>query len=154
MKKIMFDDHYRLTGLVLEGYKTKTRRTIPKRTWSKIAIFQEEYYNATLDFLGGKELIEAYFVNNPKDLPYKPGEIVAVAQSYKSICESNLVDKCFLSILVESSKGWSNKMFVKPELMPRKIRMLDFYNNDYYIDDDYTMDHDWDEAFGVAEYNV
>ena len=82
MKKIMFNDKYGLTKAVLEGRKIQTRRIIKIKD-DDLCRFKEEYYNASFDVLDGKDLIEAYFVNNTKTIPYKVGDIVAVAQSYK-----------------------------------------------------------------------
>lgn len=141
MQKIMFNDRYGLTQAVLEGRKTQTRRLIEEKLLTQIDSFQEEYFNATLDNLSGKELIDAYFVNYPNKFPYKLGEIVAVAQSYGTISESmshcpstekalfycNIMKSCYpkeeIPRDVEDIAGWNNKMFVKPELMPHQIRI-------------------------------
>lgn len=57
---------------------------------------------------------------------YRVGEIIAVAQSYKNagLIPHSLVPKVDGSMIAASNhKGWTNKMFVKPELMPHQIRM-------------------------------
>lgn len=127
MKKIMFNDKYGLTKAVLEGKKTQTRRVISDKILDKIKLFQHEYLNASCDLLEGKELIEAYMVNYPEKLPYNVGEIVAVAQSYRDIC-----DECFWhgAYTVRTSQlyrlaGWSNKMFTSSDEMPHQIRITD-----------------------------
>lgn len=127
MKKIMFNDRYGLTKAVLEGKKTQTRRVISDKILDKIKLFQDEYLNASCDLLEGKELIEAYMVNYPEKLPYNVGEIVAVAQCYRDIC-----DECFWhgAYTVRTSKlyrlaGWSNKMFTSSDEMPHQIRITD-----------------------------
>lgn len=127
MKKIMFNDRYGLTKAVLEGKKTQTRRVISDKILDKIKLFQDEYLNASCDFLEGKDLIEAYMVNYPEKLPYNVGEIVAVAQSYRDIC-----DECFWhgAYTVRTSQlyrlaGWSNKMFTSSDEMPHQIRITD-----------------------------
>ena len=51
-------------------------------------------------------------------LLYKVGEIVAVAQSYNSFYN----DECNPN-LFPNGAGWTNKMYVKPELMPHQIRI-------------------------------
>ena len=126
-KKIMFNDRYGLTKAVLEGKKTQTRRVISDKILDKIKLFQDEYLNASCDFLEGKDLIEAYMVNYPEKLPYNVGEIVAVAQSYRDIC-----DECFWhgAYTVRTSQlyrlaGWSNKMFTSSDEMPHQIRITD-----------------------------
>lgn len=58
----------------MEGRKTQTRRIIDIDE-DKLIMFQTRYYDMTLDFLEGKDLIEAYFVNNPKKIPYKKDKI-------------------------------------------------------------------------------
>lgn len=125
MKKIMFNDRYGLTKAVLEGKKTQTRRVISDKILDKIKLFQDEYLNASCDLLGGKELIEAYMVNYPEKLSYNVGEIVAVAQSYRDIC-----DECFWhgAYTVRTSQlyrlaGWSNKKFTSSDEMPHQIRI-------------------------------
>lgn len=54
-----------------------------------------------------------------KKCDYKVGEIVAIAQSYKDCGEFDVYEA------PKDTAGWKNKMFVKAELMPRKIRILD-----------------------------
>ena len=128
-KKIMFDDKYGLTKSVLEGKKTQTRRVISDKILDKIKLFQHEYFSASLEFLKGKYLIEAYMVNYPEKLPYNVGEIVTVAQSYKDagIKPEYIVgyENYGTPITAIQSPGWTNKMFVKPELMPHQIRITD-----------------------------
>lgn len=123
----MFNDKYGLTKAVLEGKKTQTRRVISDKILDKIKLFQHEYFSASLEFLRGKYLIEAYIVNYPEKLPYNVGEIVAVAQSYRDIC-----DECFWpgAYTVRTSKlyrlaGWSNKMFTSSDEMPHQILITD-----------------------------
>lgn len=126
MNKIMFNDKYGLTKAVLEGRKTQTRRIIDIDE-EELTLFQTIYYNQAFDFLEGKDLIEAYFDNYPKKIPCKKGEIVAVAQSYKD-CGGFMEDGTprwdYISCIVgNKNAGWSNKMFVKPELMPHQIKI-------------------------------
>lgn len=125
MQKIMFSDKYGLTQAVLQGRKTQTRR-IDVLTEAELASFQTLYYNQTLDFLQGDDLIEAYFVNNPKKIPYKVGEIVAIAQSYRNagFNPNALVPTVSgYKIAAYTHKGWNNKMFVSAFLMPHQIRI-------------------------------
>lgn len=131
MKKIMFNDKYGLTKAVLEGRKTQTRRIIDIDE-DKLIMFQTRYYNMTLDFLEGKDLIEAYFVNNPKKIPYKKGEIVAIAQSYKNAgykCYAYRDTDEFLYFMKDGEDvaippiAETNKMYVKPIYMPHQIKI-------------------------------
>ena len=64
---------------------------------------------------------------------YKIGEILAVAQSYKSIHEAMMSGDygdskydAFRSAFVAGTKGWTNKMFVRPDLMPHQIKITGF----------------------------
>lgn len=123
MQKIMFNDKFGLTKAVLDGIKTKTRRIITIDE-EELTLFQTIYYNQTFDFLEGKDLIEAYYENNPQKIPYKKGEIVAVAQKYSEVI--NPIDWVSTKIY-EDTKAWNNKMFVRPDLMPHQIRMIDFH---------------------------
>lgn len=127
MKKILFNDKYGLTQAVLEGRKTQTRRIIDIDE-EELTLFQTIYYNQAFDFLEGKDLIEAYFDNYPKKIPCKKGEIVAVAQSYKDAGIDFI--QCDLRPKYShkwghtcNMKGWSNKMFVQPEVMLHQIRI-------------------------------
>lgn len=101
MKKIMFNDKYCLTKAVLAGTKTMTRRllkdNVPLGNWEETA----------------------------KHLPYKVGEIVAIAQSYHTLNKSGYVAPEWLDHVCESSAGYENKMFVRADLMPHHIRITD-----------------------------
>lgn len=94
-KKIMFSDDYCLTKAVLDGTKTMTRRLIrdnvPLGNWEETV----------------------------KRLPYKVGEVVAIAQSYYTIGKTQY-DKFGNGV-----PGNSNKMFTRAELMPHHIRITD-----------------------------
>lgn len=52
-------------------------------------------------------------------MPYKVGEIVAVAQSYNSFYN----DECNPNLFPDRA-GWINKMYVKPKLMPHRVRII------------------------------
>ena len=100
MKKIMFSDKYLLTQAVLNGSKTMTRRVlrdnVPLGNWEETA----------------------------KHLPYKVGEVVAIAQSYKEVYPNADFEMVGDGFMTESA-GWNNKMFVRAELMPHHIRITD-----------------------------
>lgn len=139
MKKIMFDDKYGLTKAVLEGKKTQTRRIVktsdayervnPDFDWSRSDI--KAWNNAFTSRVQNmseneKKLCFDYLINHPK---YKVGEIVVVAHSYKDagIKPEYIVgyENYGTPITAIQSPGWTNKMFVKPELMPHQIRITD-----------------------------
>ena len=100
MKKIMFSDAFCLTLAVLNGSKTMTRRllkdNVPLGNWEE----------------------------TQKRLPYKVGEVVAIAQSYKEVYPNADFEMVGNGFMTESA-GWNNKMFVRAELMPHHIRITD-----------------------------
>ena len=106
MKKIMFNDKYCLTKAVLDGTKTMTRRVLKEGTP-----------------LGNWE-------ETTKHLPYKVGDIVAIAQPYKDIIESlpmysgAILDEVGMPCK-EYKAGWTNKMFVRADFMIHHIRITD-----------------------------
>lgn len=127
MKKIMFDDHYGLEKAVLEGRKTMTRRviTVPDK-WHGIEVYGFSHVKGehTLTLTDGDDFI----IEDPDTgeigqiLPtYKIGEEVAVAQKYKDFRWPAPQRSDFQEIL--HSAGWNNKMFVKADLMPHRIRI-------------------------------
>jgi hypothetical protein len=121
MQKIMFNDKYGLTKAVLEGRKTQTRRIIPKDFFT----LQWDVRDDTL--VVENEWGDFIDIRNTKFCMFKKDEIVAVAQSYKD-CGGFMEDGTprwdYISCIVgNKNAGWSNKMFVKPELMPHQIRM-------------------------------
>ena len=125
MKKIMFSDKFMLTQAVLDGRKTQTRLIVPQKELDKINLFQEEYYNATLDKLEGIELLAHYFFTEKRGrLLYDTGEVVAVAQSYKNVYnEHGLETMDMLVQHLKNSAGWHNKLFIRADLMTHQIRI-------------------------------
>lgn len=129
MKKIMFNESYRLQTAVLERRKTNTRRVIPQSGIDKAMQYAVEYFNSTLDALTEKEALEQYYlVDKVGKLPYKVGEVVAIAQSYKDVGydpEAPLMEADCIGGYVKTkfSPGWTNKMFVRADLMPNRIRI-------------------------------
>ena len=106
MKKIMFSNAFCLTQAVLNGTKTMTRRVlrdnVPLGNWEETV----------------------------KHLPYKVGDIVAIAQPYKDIIEclpmysGAILDEVGMP-RKEFKAGWTNKMFVRADLLPHHIRITD-----------------------------
>ena len=144
MKKIMFNDRYRLTQAVLEGRKTQTRRIIthPKRFKGKNVCGFYVYKRATDGVITEVCMYDEdeISIDEGQILPkYKPGEIVAVAQSYCSIADElendnnatcaahyeKNVEKAagYISLMVHP--GFNNKMFVNPQKMPHHVRITD-----------------------------
>lgn len=113
MKKIMFNDMYKLTQAVLDGTKTMTRRILkegtPLGTWKE----------------------------TKKHLPYKVGDVLAIAQSYKAIFGElekkygnakakewwcNALDSVGGGL--DTSVGYRNKMFVRADFMIHHIKFI------------------------------
>lgn len=110
----MFSDRFGLTKAVLDGRKTMTRRPVYK-VWVND---DGSIYEHSVSL-------------------YKIGEVVAVAQSYREIWNTQKRD-FRLKIGMESEAnegfiytkfiehpGWNNKMFVRADLMPHQIRITD-----------------------------
>lgn len=141
MQKIGFCDKYSLTQAVLNGTKTMTRRVE-----KGLETFEFDY---EVHFVHSMEIINQYWDEEKNCLAiitpqgkmkvptrYKLGEVVAVAQSYKDVINTgyDLIEKRNLRkklenelglITLEYAKGWNNKLFVNPDLMPHQIQMTD-----------------------------
>lgn len=120
MKKIMFSDAFQLTQAVLDLIKTKTRRVISNKLWEK--------WDKVKHPESTEEDMIQFFLDNS---PYKVGEVVAVAQSYKDCgYDANALDRSPKDLNVVrgtlgESKGWNNKMFTAADILPHRIRITD-----------------------------
>lgn len=138
----MFSDKYGLTKAVLEERKTQTRRFITYPLMFKdgyVAGFHV-YRRKSDGFISEVCMYDA----NERDFDdgqiipkYKIGEIVAVAESYRNISSCGFSVNSRYDLFrkenwdedkrqygkLKEHKGWTNKMFVKPELMPHQIRI-------------------------------
>lgn len=94
MKRILFNRKFGLLDAVLNRHKTQTRR-----------IFCLDQINPT--------------ANKPK---WHIGEVVAISQPYKDILSYAYCGKYELDKLTHT-KGWSNAMFTKADLMPHHIEI-------------------------------
>lgn len=148
MKKIMFNDRYGLTRKVLSGCKTQTRRVIPdiEIDWvrrGKVHLPVGGYEHGVLfmdvRFILHDAGISDYAAPAKYQPKYEEGEEVAVAQSYSNLREvlakrnfkrtDTLYDKFYRAMQMgeahDGMPGWSNKMFVRADLMPHRIRITD-----------------------------
>ena len=131
MQIIMFNDKYGLTKAVLEGKKNKTRR-LALNSKKDLQVLD------SLDLQPEDKSIVQYVIN--KYSRYKIGEIIAVAESYQMLWETEpdalvrteasqvktYVAEHYPGYTVEQINrcaGWKNKMFVKAEFMPHQIRI-------------------------------
>jgi hypothetical protein len=117
MKKIMFNDRYGLTKAVLESRKTMTRRFIQEGVWQRADVYSHKYYEDTLDLLPGEALIEFS--------PFKPGEVVAVAQSLRDMGYDPRDTKHKSGAIwgLDHTPAWTNKMFVSASECIHQIRI-------------------------------
>lgn len=141
MKKIIFNDEFGLTQAVLEGRKTMTRIIIeidecvrfpiicfrPLENWEKKVVNPNYVFNGHVYAVYNELDLLCHFVK-PR---YEIGEVVAIAQSYMDVDRFHRKGKnaAYLeyldSILPELKlhPGWTNKMFVKADLMPHHIEI-------------------------------
>lgn len=124
MKKIFFSDKLGLTQAVLDGRKTMTRRIfyIPDKFVPYLYIY--DIFDIVDDCIIWKDKSDNIRMTfEPK---YKVGEVVAIAQSYESVYhECGLETMDMLVSKLKYSVGWTNKMFVKADLMPHHIKITD-----------------------------
>ena len=129
MRKIMLNDNFCLTDAVLRKQKTMTRR---------IERGLELLSETNHEFDGNKVILHFEVSDEPIIIKprYKVGEIVAVAQDYKQIYANMIIDFSTHNYHLpredsaekfrekyEGTAGWTNKMFVKPELLPHQIQI-------------------------------
>ncbi len=119
----MFNDEYGLTQAVLEGRKTQTRRiAYTAGRWRDIMVRQDlEGVNKGKACLFGDGILLAKSA-------YKLGETIAIAQKYEDLRKDDefyrLCGKNGMPLeCIKYEKGCSNKMFVKADLMPHRIRI-------------------------------
>ena len=135
MKKIMFNDRFGLTETVLAGRKTMTRRIIGQyieRDWNRRGVVQLPVGGFEHDVLfmdvrqilpdAGRSDYSAPKKYQPK---YERGEIIAVAQSYHELNKRGFIAPEWCEHSCEDSAGYENKMFVRADLMPHRIRITD-----------------------------
>ena len=135
MKKIMFNDRFGLTEAVLSGRKTMTRRIIGQyieRDWNRRGKVQLPVGGFEHDVLfmdvrqilpdAGRSDYSAPKKYQPK---YERGEIIAVAQSYHELNKRGFIAPEWCEHSCEDSAGYENKMFVRADLMPHRIRITD-----------------------------
>lgn len=121
----MFNDKFLLTQAVLNGTKTMTRRLlkVPKTCNGK-----EVYSFNILTNNAGTQCVDLVDENEVVLGSWKPhyevGEVVAIAQSYKEVYPNADFEMVGDGFMKESS-GWTNKMFVKADLMPHHIIITD-----------------------------
>lgn len=114
----MFKDKYGLTQAVLDGRKTMTRRLVPQKVINNSKVY------AQLGQRGGN-IHDARIEYIVHQSPYKIGEVVAIAQSYRKI-EKEIEKEGYPLDLKREKRicaGYTNKMFVRAEDMPHHIKI-------------------------------
>lgn len=117
----MFNDKYYLTEAVLKGKKTQTRRIIRFP-------YEIDFFYFGIDGCGNiyATFIDCKGQNVDIYTRYHIGEEVAVAQSYQKVFDTvGTMNVPQLQHIPFNHKGWHNKMFVKPELLPHRIKISD-----------------------------
>ncbi len=126
MRTMMFNSRYGLEKAVLARTKDLTRRD-----GAKVRLDYEIGLSVVhiLGF-GRKETLEEFAI---RKAPFKVGDIVPVAQSYETILEDVYHGQeenfCNRVLQAHGKKklgevfGWTNKMYVKSELMPHHIKI-------------------------------
>lgn len=113
----MFNDRCGLTASVIREEKWKTRRDAEK------VHIEYERGRKVGDF--PTLTLKEYAL---RKCPYKVGEVVAVAQSYKQIRNHlGAMARCKINPFGSPREhpGWTNKMFVKAELMHHFVRITE-----------------------------
>ena len=142
MKKIMFSERYGLEQAVLAGTKTMTRRIIPdiEIDWNRRGRVTRPVsgFEHGVLFMDVRSILhDAGIFDYSAPAKYQPkyevGEEVAIAQPYKNddvltynaYNEDGTAREDGLRRHKEmlGSKGYRNKMFVKAEYMPHRIRI-------------------------------
>jgi len=134
MKKIMFSERFGLEQAVLAGTKTMMRRIIPdiEIDWNRrgrVTLPVSGFEHGVL-FMDVRSILhDAGICDYSAPAKYQPkyevGEEVAIAQAYQKFRYPALpgIDWKAITDEVTHSKGWKNKMFVKAEYMPHRIRI-------------------------------
>ena len=123
----MFSERYGLEQAVLAGTKTMTRRIIKG---AYVAVIHLKYEGS---FIWKTEDGDSVILPQPT---YKIGEEVAIAQNYETCWDYYKTQwesrndpsdwhtpDAMLGDAVEETKGYRNKMFVKADMMPHRIRI-------------------------------
>lgn len=144
MQKIGFCERYMLTTKVLNKTKKLTRRlekalqrvvTEYEKKWEKPFSIVSQYYDKGFNKIGICTPNEPVYLSTR----YKLGEVVAVAQSYYDVYNERNVNGSFYEWCnihhldykeeihnmeeLQKKEGWSNKLFVRPDLMPHQIQI-------------------------------
>lgn len=162
-KKIMFSDKYGLTDAVLSGRKTQTRRIIacPKEYKGLYVagfhVYKRKSDGVMLEWPSLYDADEAT-IDGGYILPkYNVGESIAIVQNYKDAgvdsipCEDD--EFGYYGFPAEQTHGWTNKMFVRADLMPHHISITNVRVERLQdiSDDDCHMSVFWNRLIDLSE---
>lgn len=129
----MFNNKYGLTKSVIKGCKTVTRRFMVQPpfegcdlAWLLDSTCKEDSkHEKQCKWLFKGQEVSDFFKPN-----YEVGEIVAIAQQYRDIIDFlpngyKRVSDGYISSIITTSAGYDNKMFVRADLMPYRIKITD-----------------------------
>lgn len=121
MKKIMFDDNHGLERGTLARIKNMTRRVSKELNAPDVVSISEW----GIDDKGRATVAVTKSDGSVVDVypAYQPGEVVAVAQSYKDAGISFIPCPDPQWGCTRDMSGYNNKMFVRADLMPHQIRI-------------------------------
>lgn len=126
----MFNKKYGLERAAIDGTKPMTRRSVPYKWQTPLT---EIFEDCNYDYSEFWKKSDVQFIMNEK-APYKVGEVVAIAQSYK---DAGYTKEWVVQNVKPNPKakptdpfekiypGWTNKMFVKAEFMLNFIQFTD-----------------------------
>lgn len=122
----MFNERFGLQQAVFDRLKTDTRRIEKCLSVLPTEFGEGEYVVPHLE--NGKFIVRKYWQGALLDTytivpKFKVGDVVAIAQRYKELGYTGFIVEKGKPVQVEKSKGWSNKMFVKAELMQRHVEI-------------------------------
>ena len=162
MQKIMFNDKYGLTDLVLSGKKTQTRRIIKPQDerLDYLRGWNLDYEFAEFGRIGKEPLLRI--------LPhYYIGEKVVVAMSYKSIYKRVAKTWEYAEEYKNEHKdlaGWNNKMFTNTKMPFAQIkitnirveRLQDISDEDCFAEGikEVEVSNNWGDSTTHTEYRI
>ena len=137
MKKIMFSEEYGLEQAVLklldpEAYEWErkyiTRRVAhPTRNKELHEIYKSFKEDGKSTIIDLNEYDNIHLIIDGDEIyepEYKVGEVVAIAQRYKDLkLNEDFGIKERATDVLSKTKGWTNKMYVRADLMPYRIRI-------------------------------
>ena len=136
MKKIMFNEHFGLQQSVLDGTKDMTRRIVGMTLHRKLKDGTMEDIEPDDMFVAddGVALFQigrnGYRVPKENQPSYKVGEEIAIAQKYWDFRNNDAfyealqkADPTFPLECIKDEAGCHNKMFVRADWMPHRIRI-------------------------------